>query len=85
MADEKPKLHLEDERPAEPIADDDREIMTIYGLMKVSLLKKIDGLIDNAVERTEWVEYYFGEELVHRSVHVNLKKGVRIDSETGGL
>ena len=77
MADEKPKLRVEEQ----PAADDDREIMTIYGLMKVSLLKRIDGLIDNAVEKTEWVEYYYGDELVHRSVCVNLKTGVKIDSE----
>jgi hypothetical protein len=85
MADDKPKLRLEDERPADPVADDDREIMTIYGLMKVSLLKKIDGLLDNATERTEWVEYYFGDELVHRSVHVRLKQSVKSESETGGF
>jgi hypothetical protein len=49
-------------------------IKTTHGMMDDSLLEKREGLIDNEDERTTWVEYRLGEELVHRSAHVTLKK-----------
>jgi hypothetical protein len=42
--------------------------------MDDSLLEKREGFVDNDNEFTTWVEYYLGEELVHRSAHVTLKK-----------
>lgn len=48
-------------------------ITTIYGPMDEALLEKRTGTIDNDNENTNWVEYWRGEELVHRSVHVHLK------------
>jgi hypothetical protein len=41
-----------------------------------SLLIKTDGVLDNDNERTTWVEYRFpgSDVIVHRSVHVTLKK-----------
>lgn len=49
-------------------------IITTHGDMDESLLCKSEGVIDNDNEHTTWVEYYLGNELVHRSVHVALKK-----------
>lgn len=50
-------------------------ITTTHGDMDESLLRRVDGEVDNDNERTTWVEYWLGEELVHRSVHVTLKQG----------
>lgn len=49
-------------------------ITTTRGDMDDSLLRRVDGELDNDNERTSWVEYYLGGELVHRSVHVRLKQ-----------
>jgi len=49
-------------------------IQTTHGEMDESLLTKREGTIDNDNELTTWVEYYIGDELVHRSAHVTLKK-----------
>ena len=49
-------------------------ITTTTGPMDESLLEKREGLLDNDNERTTWVEYWMGEELVHRSAHVALKQ-----------
>lgn len=49
-------------------------VTTSKGLMDDSLLVRRDGELDNENERTTWVEYYLGDELVHRSVHVTLKQ-----------
>jgi len=42
--------------------------------MDDSLLERRDGSVDNDNEATTWVEYWLDGELVHRSVHVTLKK-----------
>lgn len=41
-----------------------------------TLLVKTEGEVDNAHERTTWVEYHFPDSdlIVHRSVIVNLKE-----------
>ena len=44
--------------------------------MDENLLEKKTGKIDNENELTKWVEYWDGDELVHRSVHVHLKQTV---------
>jgi hypothetical protein len=49
-------------------------IQTTKGEMDDSLLEKKEGIIDNDNETTEWVEYWHEGELVHRSVHMTLKK-----------
>ena len=51
-------------------------VTTIYGDMDDALLTKKEGGLENDHELTTWVEYYHGEELVHRSVHVRLKEQV---------
>ena len=49
-------------------------IFTTKGDMEESLLEKKEGVLDNDNEYTTWVEYWHEGELVHRSVHVTLKK-----------
>ncbi len=51
-------------------------ITTTKGLMDANTLRKETGGVDNDVERTTWVEYWLGEELVHRSVDMYLKQAV---------
>ena len=51
-------------------------VNTTKGEMDEALLEKKEGLIDNDDEETRWVEYWLDGELVHRSVHVHLKKNV---------
>ena len=54
-------------------------ITTTKGEMDDSLLVKKEGSIDNDIETTTWVEYYYEGELVHRSAHVTLKKSPFLD------
>jgi len=54
-------------------------ITTTKGEMDESLLEKRKGQIDTETETTEWVEYWFEGELVHRSVHVKLKHAAIAD------
>ena len=49
-------------------------VTTTKGEMDDSLLEKKEGVVDNDNEYTTWVEYWLAGELVHRSVHVQLKK-----------
>ena len=51
-------------------------VNTTKGEMDESLLEKREGSLDNDNESTTWVEYWLDGELVHRSVHVALKKNV---------
>lgn len=53
-------------------------ITTTKGMMDESELRKVSGSLDNDNEYTTWQEYYLGDELVHRSVQVNLKRGADI-------
>lgn len=54
-------------------------VNTTKGEMDDSLLEKKEGVVDNEDEITRWVEYWLDGELVHRSVHVHLKKNVLAD------
>ena len=51
-------------------------VNTTKGEMDVSLLEKREGSIDTDNETTNWVEYWLEGELVHRSVHMILKRNV---------
>ena len=53
-------------------------ITTTKGEMDESLLEKKEGAVDNDTEYTTWVEYWHEGELVHRSVHVTLKKALEL-------
>jgi hypothetical protein len=54
-------------------------VNTTKGEMDDSLLEKREGSVDTDTETTSWVEYWLGEELVHRSVHMALKRSVFAD------
>jgi hypothetical protein len=60
-------------------------VTTTKGEMDESLLEKLEGSIDNDNESTTWVEYWTCGEMVHRSVHVTLKKAVVSTTEIGGF
>ena len=60
-------------------------ITTTKGDMDESLLEKREGSLDNENETTTWVEYWLGEELVHRSAHVQLKKAVMLSSSVASF
>jgi hypothetical protein len=60
-------------------------VTTTKGDMDDSLLEKREGTIDNDNETTNWVEYWLEGELVHRSVHMVLKKMVSLEGEVGNL
>ena len=49
-------------------------VTTTKGDMDDSQLEKREGVVDNENEYTTWIEYWLDSELVHRSVHVTLKK-----------
>lgn len=49
-------------------------VNTTKGEMDDSLLEKREGTVDNDNELTTWTEYWLEGELVHRSVHVALKR-----------
>lgn len=53
-------------------------ITTTKGMMDETLLEKKTGVVDNEVEKTTWIEYWDGDELVHRSVHMELKQGIEL-------
>jgi negative regulator of sigma E activity len=61
------------------------QITTTKGLMDEELLEKKEGLIDDENERTSWVEYWLDGELVHRSVHVHLKKALVTGAEAASI
>jgi hypothetical protein len=60
-------------------------VTTTHGEMDESLLEKRTGLVDNEDEYTTWTEYYLNGQLVHRSVHVTLKKNVSIEGVAASL
>jgi len=51
-------------------------VTTTKGEMDDSLLEKREGSLDNDTETTSWVEYWLDGEMVHRSVHMALKRSV---------
>ena len=57
-------------------------VTTTKGDMDDSLLDKREGSIDTSNESTQWVEYWYEGELVHRSVNMVLKKGIFAQGET---
>jgi hypothetical protein len=60
-------------------------ITTTKGEMDESFLEKKDGSVDNENEYTTWVEYWLDGELVHRSVHVTLKKTIQLSAEAASF
>ena len=60
-------------------------VTTTKGEMDESLLEKREGSVDNEIEYTTWVEYWLDGELVHRSVHVQLKKAAVLSAATASF
>lgn len=60
-------------------------VTTTKGEMDESLLEKREGTFEDDNELTAWVEYWLDGELVHRSVHVTLKKMPPIGGEAAAL
>ena len=60
-------------------------ITTTKGEMDEALLEKRTGNVDNDNEYTTWVEYWHEGELVHRSVHVTLKKAIQLSAEAASF
>jgi hypothetical protein len=58
-------------------------VNTTKGPVDDSLMQQSTGFLDNDNEHTEWVEYRLNGELVHRSVHVTLKKSLFTDAAAG--
>jgi hypothetical protein len=54
-------------------------VTTTKGEMDDSLLEKREGSVENDTETTSWVEYWLAGEMVHRSVHMALKRSVFAD------
>lgn len=57
-------------------------IVTIHGDMDESLLEKRVGTEETDTEVLTWTEYWYNNELVHRSVHMQLKQGLNVFGET---
>jgi hypothetical protein len=55
--------------------------------MDEALLDKREGVVDNDNEATSWVEYRLPgqDEVIHRSVHVRIKRGLTMESILGGF
>ena len=60
-------------------------VTTTKGEMDDSLLVRKDGNMEDPNEKTSWVEYYLGDELVHRSVHVELKNPLVTETILGEM
>lgn len=60
-------------------------INTTHGPLDEAILTKKTGKVDTERETTTWVEYWLKEELVHRSVHVELKETVFSEITVGGF
>lgn len=60
-------------------------VTTTKGNMDSSLLVRKDEQFENDNEKTTITEYYDNGELVHRSVHIDLKTAIFGNSAIGGL
>ena len=60
-------------------------VTTTKGDMDDSLLEKREGSVDNEIEFTTWTEYWLDGELVHRSVHVQLKTSPALFAEAAAI
>jgi hypothetical protein len=60
-------------------------IFTTKGEMDEAQLEKRYGSMENANEEINWIEYWHENELVHRSVHVTLKRPIVSFAEIEGF
>ena len=61
------------------------KITTIHGLMDEDLLDKKVGSEEDDSQCLTWVEYWYNNELVHRSVHLALKEGCFVTGQASSL
>ena len=55
-------------------------ITTTKGMMEADTLRRNVETFEDDNELTQAVEYYDGDELVHRSVHVQLKESIACEA-----
>ena len=60
-------------------------IQTTLGELDESLLNKKEGREEDDDKVLFWVEYWKDAELVHRSVHIDMKHGVLFGAEAASL
>lgn len=60
-------------------------ITTTLGLMDEQALEKREGGEDHPGERVSWVEYWYQGQLVHRSVHIEVKHALTASADLGTL
>lgn len=60
-------------------------VNTTHGMRPKWALREVRGGFENDNERTSWVEYYDGDELVHRSVDIVLKQGIEALAKEAAL
>lgn len=60
-------------------------VYTTKGELEEATLEKREGVVDDDRECTRWIEYWLDGELVHRSVHIVLKKAVSAESAVQGF
>lgn len=60
-------------------------IETKFGPMERKHLRRKFSVTNNDREYTEVTEYFLGDECVHRSATINLKKGLGIEGMLGQL
>ena len=53
-------------------------VTTTRGLVDDAEMRRVETEFDDDNEHTTAVEFWIGDELVHRSVHVRLKKGLNL-------
>jgi len=74
---------------SEGFYDDGRKrpkvISTTRGVEDRAKFRRVDGVHEDENEKTVWVEYWDGDELVHRSAHVHIKKGPSLAALTGNF
>lgn len=60
-------------------------VNTTHGPMDESLLTRVEVTDEDDSAYYSAVEYYLDDELVHRSAHVELKQGIKLDLLTQRL
>ena len=60
-------------------------IKTTKGLMEAAELEKREGGHENDNEICSWVEYWDGNELVHRSVDMHMKTAIFAEGVTANF
>lgn len=74
-----PVGHLKLNAAGQPI------VTTIYGDIEESRLRRETNIDDNEDRRTIIICYFLAGECVHRSTHVQLKKGLGIEGMLGAV